>query len=101
LPPILGMDIRETFGANLRSYRLKAQLSQEALAERIGVDRAYISLIERGQQNVTLLTIWHAARALDIRPADLLVELDQKRGTLHRTSLRKGNGSRPDKKTTG
>ena len=71
------MDIREVFGANVRSYRTKARLSQEALAERMGVDRAYVSLVERGQQNVTLLTIWHAAQALDIRPADLLNERDQ------------------------
>jgi transcriptional regulator with XRE-family HTH domain len=71
------MDIRETFGANVRRYHLRARLSQEALAERMGVDRAYISLIERGQQNATLLTIWHAAQALEILPVDLLSEGSQ------------------------
>jgi transcriptional regulator with XRE-family HTH domain len=40
----------------------------------MGVDRAYISGIERGQQNVTLLTIWHASQALGVRPVDLLEE---------------------------
>ena len=51
------MDIRKVFGANVRVYRLAAGLSQEAVAVRMGVDRAYVSAIERGLQNVTLLTI--------------------------------------------
>ena len=32
------------------------------------------SSMERGQQNVTLLTLWHASEALGVRPADLLSE---------------------------
>ncbi len=72
------MDIRKVFGANIRSYRLAAGLSQEAVAERMGVDRAYVSGIERGRQNATLLTIWQAAQALRVRPADLLMEPDSK-----------------------
>jgi Predicted transcriptional regulators len=68
------MDIRRTFGANVRKYRLAAGLSQEAVAERMGVDRAYVSGIERGLQNATLLTIWQASQALHVRPVDLLDE---------------------------
>lgn len=56
----------------MRRYRLAAGLSQEAVAERMGVDRAYISSIERGGQNATLLSIWQAAQALKVRPVDLL-----------------------------
>jgi transcriptional regulator with XRE-family HTH domain len=66
------MDIREVFGGNVRRYRQEAGLSQEAVAELMGVDRAYVSGIERGRQNVTLLTIWQIAQALRVRPADLL-----------------------------
>jgi len=40
----------------------------------MGVDRAHISSMERGQQNVTLLTLWHAAQALGVKPVDLLSE---------------------------
>jgi transcriptional regulator with XRE-family HTH domain len=40
------MDIRKIFGANVRRYRLAAGISQEAVAERMGVDRAFISGIE-------------------------------------------------------
>ena len=72
------MDIRKVFGANVRAYRLAAGLSQEAVAVRMGVDRAYVSAIERGLQNVTLLTILQVAESLNVRPADLLVESVQK-----------------------
>lgn len=68
------MDIRRVFGANVRRFRLAAHLSQEAVAERMGVDRAHVSAIERGLQNATLLTILQAAHALNVRPAELLEE---------------------------
>ncbi len=68
------MDIRRTFGGNMRRFRLAAGLSQEAVAERMSVDRAHVSSMERGQQNVTLLTLWAASEALGIRPALLLEE---------------------------
>ena len=55
------MDIREVFGANLQYFREKAGLSQAALADRMGVDRAHISAMERGQQNVTIITLWHVS----------------------------------------
>ena len=71
---ILWMDIRHLFGENLRRFRVKAGLSQEAVAERMGVDRAHVSSMERGQQNVTLLTLWHASEALGVKPRQLLDE---------------------------
>lgn len=66
------MDIRKVFGSNLKHYREKAGLSQHALAAKMGVDRAHVSLMERGEQNVTIITLWHAALALDAKPAALL-----------------------------
>lgn len=68
------MDIRKLFGANVRHYRRSAGLSQEAVAERMGVDRAYVSLIERGEQNATLLSVHEAAQALEVKPVDLLAD---------------------------
>lgn len=68
------MDIRKLFGANVRRYRVTLDISQEALGVRMGVDRAYVSAIERGVQNVTLLSIWEVAQALGVRPAALLAE---------------------------
>ncbi len=71
------MDIRVTFGRNLRSRRIDAGLSQEALAVSVGVDRAHISSMERGRQNITLVTLWHIAHALGTTPAEMLSELNE------------------------
>lgn len=68
------MDIRKLLGANVRRFRVAATLSQEAVAHRMGVDRAYISAVERGAQNATLLSVWEIAQALGVRPAQLLDE---------------------------
>jgi transcriptional regulator with XRE-family HTH domain len=68
------MDIRQVFGENLRRFRTQAGLSQDAVAVRMGVDRAHVSSMERGQQNVTLLTLWHASQAVGVKPSDLLDE---------------------------
>lgn len=66
------MDIRRLFGTNMRRFRLAAGLSQEAVAVRMDVDRAHVSSMERGQQNITLLTLWEASQALGVKPAALL-----------------------------
>ena len=69
---ILRMDIRRAFGGNLRRHRKNAGLSQAALAARMGIDRAHVSAMERGRQNVTIITLWHVAEALEIEPMALL-----------------------------
>jgi transcriptional regulator with XRE-family HTH domain len=68
------MDIRKLVGINVRRYRLSANLSQEAVAVRMDADRAFVSQIERGGQNVTLLTLHHLAEALGVKPVDLLTD---------------------------
>ena len=68
------MEIRKLVGANMRRHRLAAELSQEAMAERMGVDRAHVSSMERGQQNITLETLAAAADALGIRPGAFFEE---------------------------
>lgn len=62
------------FGQNMRRIRLAAGLSQAAVAASMGVDRAHVSSMERGQQNITLITMWQASQALDCRPAEFLDE---------------------------
>ncbi len=71
------MDIRRLFGTNMRRFRLAAGLSQEAVAVRMDVDRAHVSSMERGQQNITLLTLWEASQALGVKPAALLDDVAQ------------------------
>jgi transcriptional regulator with XRE-family HTH domain len=60
-------DVRRMVGRNVRRLRTAAGLSQAALAERLGVDRAYVSGLELGQRNPTVLTLWHVAQALGVK----------------------------------
>lgn len=60
------------FATNLRRIRVATGFSQEALADRAGLHRTYISSIERGQRNVSLENIFLLAEALGVEPSDLL-----------------------------
>lgn len=59
-------DVRSVVGTNVRKLRLAAGISQAALAERMGVDRAYVSGLELGQRNPTIITLWHLTKALKV-----------------------------------
>ncbi|QOE08395.1 helix-turn-helix transcriptional regulator [Pseudomonas asiatica] len=61
------------FAANVRHRRIQLGLSQEALAERAGVHRTYIGMLERSEKNVTIYNIWRLASALEVAPSELLV----------------------------
>ena len=63
----------EAFGKRVQTVRRSAELSQEALAERSGFDRTYISLLERGLRNPSLSTICRLANGLGVEPGWLLV----------------------------
>jgi transcriptional regulator with XRE-family HTH domain len=56
--------VQQKFGARLRELRDEAGLSQEQLADKCGLDRTYISGIERGVRNPSLVNIDKIARAL-------------------------------------
>jgi transcriptional regulator with XRE-family HTH domain len=60
------------FAANLRRLRITAGISQEALADRCGLHRTEISLLERAGREPRLTTIVKLARALDVEPVELL-----------------------------
>jgi transcriptional regulator with XRE-family HTH domain len=66
------MDIREVFARNLRKARNARRLSQEALAHEAGVDRTYVSALERGVYNATIGMVAKLAKALDVEPSALL-----------------------------
>ena len=53
-------------GDNVKKLRLAAGLSQAELAHRMGVDRAYVSGLEQGQRNPTIISLWHVAKALGV-----------------------------------
>lgn len=64
------------FGQVLRDRRLAAGLSQEKLALEAGLDRTFVSLLERGGRQPTLSTLWRLAEALRIRPSDLVTAVE-------------------------
>lgn len=66
------MDIRQLFARNLRAARDAKGLSQEALAHEAGLDRTYISALERARYYASLNAIEKIARVLKIDPAELL-----------------------------
>ncbi|EMX0221670.1 helix-turn-helix transcriptional regulator [Vibrio fluvialis] len=69
-----------TFGKKVQELRLEQSLSQEKLAEIAELDRTYISSIERGQRNVSILNIVKIALALGTT-ASLLLEGVEKSGS--------------------
>jgi transcriptional regulator with XRE-family HTH domain len=64
------------FGAVLRARRKKAGLSQEKLALEAGLERTYISLMERGQRQPTITTILKIASVLRCSAAELVAEVE-------------------------
>jgi len=58
--------ILEAFGNRVKEERLKLGISQEELAERAGLHRTYIGMIERAEKNITLLNIEKITKALNL-----------------------------------
>ena len=65
---------------NVRSLRKAAELSQEDLAHEAGLDRTYISQVERGKRNLTIMALAKIAGALKVSPDRLLVAATRRRG---------------------
>lgn len=65
-------DILMQFGQRVRSLRKSPRLSQEAFADRCGLDRTYVGGIERGERNVSLRNIDAIAKALGVRLSQLM-----------------------------
>jgi transcriptional regulator with XRE-family HTH domain len=66
------MDIREVFARNLRRLRQEKGCSQEELAHKAGLDRTYISALERRVYAATIVVVARLAEALEVAPSVLL-----------------------------
>lgn len=64
--------MRRLLGRNARKARLAAQLTQEQLAERSGFAQQYISDLERGLRNPTIVSLYELALALNTTPVALI-----------------------------
>jgi transcriptional regulator with XRE-family HTH domain len=64
--------VAAAFGKVLRSAREAAGLSQEAIAAEAGLDRTYVSMLERGVRQPTLETLFRLAKAVQLTPSALV-----------------------------
>ena len=69
------MDVRQVFGANVRRIRLERGLSQEDFGFVSGIDRTYVSGVERGIRNPSLMLAKKFAEGLGVPLHMLLMEL--------------------------
>jgi len=65
-------DYLKKFGENLKTIREGKGISQRELASLCVVDNSHISKIERGEKNITILTVLELATALEVKPKKLL-----------------------------
>lgn len=66
------MDMRRLVGENVKRLRAAKGLTQEAFAERSGFSQQYVSDLERGRRNPTVVSLFELAQALGVTPAELL-----------------------------
>lgn len=71
------LDIEQAFGIVIKKYRLERSMSQEELALEAGLDRTYISLLERGKRNPTIKTLFAISRVLQIKPHKIIIDIEE------------------------
>lgn len=71
-----GRDVRVAFGLAVRRRRTEVGVSQERLADLAQVERAYVSALERGKRNPTLLTQQRIAAALGVSLQQLVADAE-------------------------
>lgn len=70
------MDMRRLVGLNFARLRKDKGFTQERFAETSGFTQQYVSDLERGRRNPTVVTLFHLASALEVTPADLVADRD-------------------------
>ncbi|MER8886861.1 helix-turn-helix domain-containing protein [Mesorhizobium sp. M0115] len=66
------MDMRQLVGRNVQTFRQKNHLTQEQLAEISGFSQQYISGLEKGRRNPTIVTIYELAQAVGVSHMELV-----------------------------
>lgn len=69
--------LRDCLAKNLRIERAKLGWSQERLAHESGLNRTYLSAVERSEQNISIDNLWRISKALKIGP-ELLISGSEK-----------------------
>lgn len=71
------LKIEEAFGKVLKDVRLEKSMSQEELAYLSGLDRTFISMLERGKRQPSLTTLFVLSSALEIQPNQLINQIEK------------------------
>lgn len=66
------MDMRELVGRNFARLRREKGLTQEDVSARSGFSQQYVSSLERGRRNPTVITLYELAQALGVSHVDLV-----------------------------
>ena len=72
------LSIEVAFGEVIRELRKQKKFSQEDVAHESGLDRSFISLLETGRQQPSLITIFQLAKAFGVSPAQLITSVEEK-----------------------
>jgi len=71
------LTIEKIFGHVLREFRTSNKLSQEKLSQECGLDRSYISLLERGLRQPSLTTILLLSKALNTTATNMVSSVEE------------------------
>ncbi len=69
--------LQKCFGETLRNLRIQKGLSQEKLAGECGLDRTFISLLERGLRQPTISSLFKISAVLEIKSSALIKEIEK------------------------
>ena len=84
------MDMRKLVGRNFGRLRKEKGFTQEQFAEASGFTQQYVSGLERGRRNPTVVTLFHLASALGVSHVDLVQPDDEARSERTKSPKRKG-----------
>lgn len=83
----LQVDISVAFGKAVKIRRVEVGISQEALADKAKVARSFLSAVELGSKNASIMSVWQLAEALNCQPSDLWLTAErlirENRSTAH------------------
>lgn len=66
------MDMRQLVGFNIKRVRKKLGMTQERFAELSGFQQHYLSEVENGKRNISIITLYELATALGVSPGELV-----------------------------
>lgn len=68
---------RKAFGVVISTLRVQKGLTQESLSGLAGIARSHLAALESGEKTAKLDTVWRIAYALEIRPSELIREVEE------------------------